>query len=313
MGRLPPWAARSAADTQSPTRYQHQMTAARKIQYQPASDGRDASSSPTTPSNGSSACHNASKASDPHPRLGPSGVSADAIQRPFTSSSRTSTQNAEHWRRYCCTSPSCTSPPCTTPCCGSSVRSNNVDSDSLMHVAGADRIWSGARRPRGGVTTIIRCQAHIIPFIRSQTRSVPGAGLRLPFRGSRGVSGFTPLGSRSRTTPSWRSRSPVSGIQRRSSFRSQRLNSFSTAPSGKSDYALRAGSMSPVDPPQHDGNDDHDGSDHGSAQEQLGRHGSRHSQGPCRGLPAQTLEVHRERLECVLVGRPGSQSLLDAA
>ena len=80
---------------------------------QPASAGSEASRSPTTPSKGSRACHNAAKESVPHPRVGPSGESAEAIQRPFTSRSRTSTQNASHWRRYCSTAASCSTPNLT--------------------------------------------------------------------------------------------------------------------------------------------------------------------------------------------------------
>ncbi len=41
----------------------------------------------------------ASMALSPSPRLGPSGVSAEAIQRPLISRSRTSTQNAQHLSR----------------------------------------------------------------------------------------------------------------------------------------------------------------------------------------------------------------------
>jgi hypothetical protein len=37
--------------------------------------------------------------SSPNPRLGPSGVSADAIHRPLISVNLTSTQNAEHESR----------------------------------------------------------------------------------------------------------------------------------------------------------------------------------------------------------------------
>ncbi len=53
----------------------------------------------STPSNGASALHNASNAVRPHPRLGPSGVSADANQRRFMRISRHWTENAEHSRR----------------------------------------------------------------------------------------------------------------------------------------------------------------------------------------------------------------------
>ena len=75
---------------------------------QPASAGSDASRSPTTLWNGSRACHSAAKASVPHPRVGPPAEFADAIHRPFTSRSRTSTQNSAQWSRYCCTAASCT-------------------------------------------------------------------------------------------------------------------------------------------------------------------------------------------------------------
>ena len=51
------------------------------------------------PSNGTSAALMASIARSPRPRLGPCGVSADAIQRPLISRSRTSTQNGEHVSR----------------------------------------------------------------------------------------------------------------------------------------------------------------------------------------------------------------------
>lgn len=83
-------------------------SASRYMDPSPTSAGRDASSSPMTPSNGSRACHSAAKASAPQPMLGPSTVSAEAIHRPFTSSRRTSTQNAEQQRRYLSTSASCT-------------------------------------------------------------------------------------------------------------------------------------------------------------------------------------------------------------
>jgi len=49
--------------------------------------------------NGSRAPAMASSASSPRPRLGPLGVSADAIHRPLISRSRTSTQNSEQVRR----------------------------------------------------------------------------------------------------------------------------------------------------------------------------------------------------------------------
>ena len=62
--------------------------------------------------------------------------------------------------------------------------------DSMMHLAEGT---VSPMKPGGrGVASqpSFGPRAHIIPFIRSQTRSVPGAGLRLSFRGSRGVSGF---------------------------------------------------------------------------------------------------------------------------
>ena len=61
--------------------------------------GSEAKSSPTTPSNGSSATHSASKAVVPHPSVGPLTESAEEIQRPSISSTRTSTQKAEERRR----------------------------------------------------------------------------------------------------------------------------------------------------------------------------------------------------------------------
>ena len=50
---------------------------------------------------------------------GPSGVSAEAIQRLLTASSRTSTQKSEHRMRNYCTSASRTTPHCTSPTLGS--------------------------------------------------------------------------------------------------------------------------------------------------------------------------------------------------
>ena len=61
--------------------------------------GKLANSSSAIPSKGNSACSIASLGSRPRPRLGPLGVSADAIHRPLISRSRTSTQNAEQTSR----------------------------------------------------------------------------------------------------------------------------------------------------------------------------------------------------------------------
>jgi hypothetical protein len=60
--------------------------------HQQISVAHDAMSWSTTPSKGSSASNNAVKACVARPRLGQSTVSADAIQRPLTPSSRTSTE-----------------------------------------------------------------------------------------------------------------------------------------------------------------------------------------------------------------------------
>jgi hypothetical protein len=112
-----------------------------------------------TPSNGARACHSASNAVVPQPRLGPSSVSAEAIHRPFTSSRRTSTEKALHERRCVCTNPSCTAPDrtresllrggakwhrlmatCAPRCCGSV-------SDALQRETPATWIVACAVRP----------------------------------------------------------------------------------------------------------------------------------------------------------------------